>query len=231
MYQERFTKALIVALALTGILAINSSAAHAKWVILKEAASVLFMNLVATLALTEFVAEELGGTEIHCTGGLGNLTIQLNAEHKILNASSLILFDKCSYVSPFNEVCSLVTNGKTSKEIFFITSLTAGMSGFEDVYFEAKALPGSPFTTVKFEGEECPITELDGEVTGSFRTLVDKPLQHQTTHKIDLLDQDLLLDSKWEWPSLELRNAAGSPLNGSITEQSLSPFSFHLVGL
>jgi hypothetical protein len=209
-------------LALVGVLAINASAAQAKWLILVGATSPKTISLKGT-ANGGFLLSA-NGNEIHCNGSSGNATISLSASDTVASGTATVTFTGCTE-EQFKETCGVHSAGKANGTIVASGEAVAAMTG-ETVYAKATS---KNFTTIEFSGEECPLAENVESVSGSARfTVTDNALTLKTSHTIALTGENLKLGESNA--TLE-NNTGGAEIAGQIEEAEGKTFAVHLCAL
>lgn len=161
-------------LALVGVMAVSASAAQAEWLILlnKESVSSVTVDL-ATERAGHLLVPDLG-LDIACVKGEGTVTATLESGNEVLKGSGSILYTECKD-NNFGEVCEVGSKGEESGKIKAIGSGIGGMEG-EKVFTKLESTENAPFTDIEYRGEECPLTEINGEVTGFVLVEVVSPL-------------------------------------------------------
>jgi hypothetical protein len=210
-------------LALVGVMAVSATAAQAKWLLLKSGVSVKLLEVTASAGLGFLLVPKLG-LQIHCTAGSGTVHVESSEEDKKLLVKATPVFTGCTD-KKFGGVCTVRGASDTTGKITAKGKGEGSMSG-EKVLITAASGAGEAFTDVKYEGEECPLTEIDGKVTGSVTFEVGTPLTDSTSHGVTVTAQSLLFGGQ----TSELhKTKAGEALTGTVS--SGSTFAVHLVSL
>jgi hypothetical protein len=178
------------ALALVGIMAVSASAAQATWVLdggVTLPDGKLLLSLEGGVLLGELLVPGLG-IEIHCTGGTAHVHLLTHTDMKTLNASGHAVFSGCKVLN-FSAVCKVKSSTTAAGEILAEGSGTVSMNGSETYAL----LSSTTFTTIEFEGAECPFIETDGRVNGNVKLTFHNPQTSEATHLALLNDDGLFL--------------------------------------
>lgn len=210
-------------LAAVGIMAVSASAAHAKWLMLRNGASVLSLELEVSLPLGILLIPGLG-TELHCAGGEGGIAGSLSGDHKTLTGLAETTFSGC--IDPiWNEVCAVGSPGEPNGKIAASANLVAGMGEGQEEYFFN--MTSSQFAKAEYRGEECPLTEINARVGGNARVDLLNALADTTLKVGHFLSTGMTL---WGG-SATAHDGEGEILPISIEEVSGATWSLHLVNL
>lgn len=199
----------------------STPAAQAKWLILLNGTSVLLLNLETKVGELEILVPWTG-YGINCEFGLWKAHYSLNETHTGVKVVSSGPWKECGLLV-FGEVCTVHSSGQKDGEI--LVSGTGGVSMEGSKVLES--ISSSEFTNIEFLGEECPLTEIDGRMSGSMTFEVANPTTNATSHGVTLVNYNL---SVGEEEAL-LHNSSEGTVTGSMAEPSGATFAFHLVGL
>lgn len=211
----------LLLLALVAALAVNASTAHAKWLLLQDGQSVLSLNLEYEAKLSELLVPDLG-LIIHCTHSVGTIDLSLSGDHKTLTDSMEVTYHGCDDLI-FGGVCSVHSLGEPDGLIGTSGSGIATMSG-EKVLLNVAS---TDFGHIQYLGPECPLTEIDGRLSGSMQFELAGPLSESILHPTSLVGQGLFFGQS----EAELHNAFGGAVSGSARTLGNDTFAVHLVGL
>ena len=220
-------------LALVGVMAVSASAAQAKWLLLSNGASTNLVSVdVETTEPGKLLVPELG-LNIECQEGVGSVSIATETEEKVLSASGSVTFTGCKDPE-FEEVCDVSSAGQPAGTIVASGSGLGGMNGKDDeteTYAKLEASGGKPFTTVNYtgEGEECPLEEIDGRVSGYILVLVLNALASTNLKLGHVIHQGL----KFGENEAILEDSKGNeqPLVTISRPGGVNTWGIHLVGL
>lgn len=215
--------------ALVSMLAVSASAAHADWVLLEGAGK----SKVGSLSLTASTPNPgqllvVGlGLEIECQKGSGTASI---TDAATPTAKAKITFTECKD-NNFGEVCTVRGVADAVGSITGQGEGTASMTSKSstDLFITAASKAETPFADVLYEGEECPLTEIDGEVTGSVKIEVKNPTTHTASHNVEVVGQALNFGEE----EAELHDGKEPPANvtGTVTRAGNVAVSVVLLGL
>ena len=208
-------------LAAVGVMAVSASAAQGKWLLLNNKTSVLLQTFNASINSIEFLVPSIG-FNIYCIGATGTDHTQLNGSHVSQTGGVEVTFFECEDLN-FGEVCAVRGEGDPIGKISAGTSGTASMSG-EKVLINAET---SNFATIEYLGEECPLTEINGGVSGSLTAEIANPLEDAATHTVTIVAQNLECGGE----PVEYHAAGGGPVTGTITTPNGATYASHLVAL
>ncbi len=213
------------ACALMGLMAVNASAAQAKWLLLRNGVSVSSLTLVAEVGEGNYLVPNLG-SNVHCEGGEGVATVSLSEEGKTLSGAGQGVLTGCADLN-FEEVCTVRSPGNPVGTIEGSGSGVADMSTEGDLIVEVASSLEEPFTEIIREGEECPLVEIDSRVTGRVEVEILESLVEKVAHEAHLVLQETFYG---ENPA-ELHDGEGGPLSGMGFEVNGAATSVHLVEL
>lgn len=211
-------------LAAVGLMAVTASAAQAKWLKLLNKASVNSLKLSAEMLPGSLYIPEID-MEIHCTGGTASVTTNLSGGSTVLSGSGSAEFTGCA-VRELEVACTVHSPGQPDGTIVAEGSGTAGMNGAEEVFSN---LESAEFTEFYYEGEECPLAELDQTISGTVKVTLLEALKDLTTHLVHLDDVSL------QWGELEavlFGEEEGSAILGHVKDENpTATWALHLVEL
>jgi hypothetical protein len=192
--RTNLTKALgISLLAIVGVLAVNASAAHATWTLLKNASPAPnnLLNLNAELLETEFLF--FGSAfKVKCTNGRGNVHLQGGAA--LLWKTNTIEFKGCKALD-FSK-CEVHSAGSP---VGTITTVLEGEGSLSGTSVQALAKNEVGFTEiVVVENELCPFNETEEKVTGSLTLLILSAATLFLNHLAHLNEEELKFDESEE---------------------------------
>jgi hypothetical protein len=184
--RTNLTKAVgISLLAIVGILAVNASAAHATWTLLKggKPAANNLLNLNAALFTTELLVPGLS-LNINCTGGSGTGHLQGGST---LKGEVHVKFTGCTVLGfPSCEVRSSGF-GVGAGTILATGAGTGSLLGSGATL----SLTGT-FTEILIFNELCPFNETEASVTGGLTLYFLNAATSSSLHTGDLNDAGLL---------------------------------------
>ncbi len=214
-------------LVAVGAMAVSASAAQAKWLLLKNGASVDTLSLVGTVLLGELLVDKLG-LKIHCPEGTIAAEFKLSADKTKATGTGSATFKKCTVLT-FPK-CTVNSPGAAAGEIKAAGSGEGKMTG-ETVFAE---LSSAEFTTIEITGALCSISELGGQkVNGTATLTLHEPLVDKKEH-LALLDELALFYGK-ENAIIHGELLTPGVLDPAVlvhaTEASGATFAVHLVEL
>lgn len=177
-------------LVLVGVMAVSASGAQAaKWLILSEGLSVTPLKVALETTEAGSLLVPGLGLNIHCTKGTGSVTASVTGGEEVLNGSGAVVFTGCKDVN-FGASCEVGSKGKANETIEATGEGLGEMEG-ESVFVKLESKKGAPFTTVEYRGAECPLTEINGEVTGFVKARILEPLAELKLHVGHISSQKL----------------------------------------
>lgn len=213
-------------LALVLIMAISATAAEAKWLLLVNGKSVSSIQVVGSGKGGELLVAN--GIAINCAGGIeGAAKVSLSESGGAVSGSGTVSLTGCFELN-FGEACDVHSPGQPAGTIVASGSAVGTMIG-EEV---SALTTGNPFTVVEFTGEECPLTEINGQISGSIKGTVLNPLEDLKLHQIQFVNEGLLFGG--EETEVHTFDENGEPVKlllASVKEVTGGTFSIHLVGL
>lgn len=225
MSRRRLSKVLGVAmLAMVGAMALGASAAQANWLIVVNGQSVNSIQLAGTIVLSsELLAESLGFS-LNCEGGTGQAELKTVSGGEEIVGSGVVTFTGCVVVG-FEEVCNAFSPGKPAGTITASGSGKGSMEGGKTF----TELTSEEFTVIEFSGEECPLTELNGVVSGTGTgTLVNAEVE-QKVHAVEVDAKELFFGAE----PVDMHGSGGAESNVEVSAEEIGgqPWSIRLVGL
>ena len=149
-------------LALVAVMAVNASASQAAMWVLKEGG-------VEKTSITAAIKAPAGhllvaGIDTECKNGSGGVTLS-GGKTETLTGSGEIVYIGCKDV--YFKTCTVRSEPPgTPKGTIIAKGSGTGFMESAKTLAKLASKVGSPFTTVVYEGAECPLTEVDGTVTG-----------------------------------------------------------------
>lgn len=204
------------------VLAASVTEAHAKWQILLNGFQVNGINLNMTVPKIHLLVPGLG-LSIVCNGGTGEVEAKLSNEDQVLTVSAVEMSTGCDDAN-FGEVCDVRSTGQKAGAIVSSGSGTAAMAGENEYFVDVSS---NEFTNIEYIGEECPLTEIDGRVSGKKRTHVLNALENTVLKIGHTLDKGLFFGEE----EATLHDGNEGPPLSSITQPHDFIWSLHLVGL
>lgn len=225
MFGKHLVKVLGLAmLIVVGLMALGTSAAQAKWLIVVGGKSVSSGQFVGTIVLSsELLAEDLGFS-LHCTGGTGQAELKTANGGQELLGSGVVEFTGC-VVLEFEEVCIAHSPGKKAGSITASGSGYGSMEG-KKIFTE---LASKEFTKIEFLGEECPLAEIDGTVSGrGTGTLVNAEVELKS-HFVEVDAKELFFGED----PVDMHGSEGKESNVEVITEEASgkPWAIRLVEL
>lgn len=223
MRGKRTIKTLIVlALVTVGVMAVNASAAQAKWVLRSNGNQVLDLRLLLFYGLVEFAVPGLG-IEIHCQEGIGTALLHLNAgpnppAHTVLLWLHIAVFFGC-VVLGFEKTCTVKSVGEGAGKIKLSGEGTGAMSGTTTF----GKTTSSNFGTVVIEGALCPLNEVEASFSGTLKHTILSPTTESSSHEIEMDDEGLFFG--------EEKASIKGVVKGTAKEETGNTWSVGLEGL
>lgn len=221
----RHLKALgLSLLAITSVMALDAPASQAKWLLLRNSASVSSLNLSLTLSKAELLVPGLS-LAINCSGGSGSASLALSAESKSLSGSTNTTFTGCKVLGA-EKTCEVYGGTLQAGGIVLKAEGSAVSGGGGDVFVEQGS---AGIGLIEIEGELCPFGEVWAGVAGTMRLTVLNASTNSTLHSADL--DELFLSFGGE--KMEMHSGAFelSHVSGSMTESGFGTWSLSTVGL
>ncbi len=215
-------------LALVGVLAVNASAAQAVWVLNggTNTGGVLDLKLKGQILLGQLLVAGIG-LKIHCDEGAADVLLITNAAMTVLTGSGTATFTGCD-VEEFEEVCEVMSPGKPSGTIFASGTGEGKMASKAKEAETFAKLTNSNFSTILFEGEECPFIGLEEAVNGSVRLVVNTPETVSATHTATINEEGLFFG---EEAALLDGPGAGNSALVHVTKEGGGSWAVQLTGL
>jgi hypothetical protein len=234
MRAKNLTKILGLSLLVAvGVMAVSASAAQAKWLLLRNGASVLLLELKGEVLLGELRVPGLN-LNIHCKKGSATAHLELNAgptpaAHTVLTGTATGVFQECT-VLEFSK-CTVKSPGAANGEIKASGKGEGKMTG-EEVY---ALVSSKEFASINVEGALCPFEGLiEQPVNGNAKLTVTDPLKDETTKLVKLDDDGLFFGNEpatLEGELLEVGKPRDPWVLAHVKEASNASFAVHLVGL
>lgn len=211
-----------------GVLGVSASAAQADWVLLEGSGKtkVSSLSLTVSVSLGMFLVPGLG-LSIHCKKGSGSLNI---FDGNPIVFEKKTQFAECKDLN-FGEVCTVRGSGDTTGSI---TTASLGLGsmtskGSSDLFAAFSSTKEEASANIVYEGEECPLTEIDGVLSGSSKIEVKSPTTHTATHELEFVEQNLTFGDEL----MLLHDGKEPPMNvrGTVTRAGNIPVSIVLLGL
>lgn len=202
-------------LALAAVMAMSASAAQAEKYEVTVGGKVLSggqtLELKVSVAAGELLVPKLG-LAIRCDGGEGILKLTLSATQELLGGPFNITFKKCRILE-FEETCSVHSKGDAAGII------KAGGSGDmtmpqAKLYVYAPTSGAGVFSDIIIDGDECPLVNVSGVVTGSIEIEIEAAETFAKIHNIKVIAQKLL----YGLHSATLEALGGAALTGTVEE-------------
>lgn len=209
-----------------GAMAMSASLAQAKWLILVNKTSVSSITLDVEVSKDQLLVPGLG-LVIACKLGEGEVAATLSSESKVLSVNAAVTFRDC-YDENFSEVCDVRGFWDITGSITAQGEGTGGM-GFQasETYFVD--LASEEFANIEYVGLECPLTEIDGRVSGKVRADLWPADSKTLTKEATLLDKGLTFGE--EEAVLHNGSEAKTPVKALLNEASFNDWAISLVGL
>ena len=151
-------------LALVAVMAVNASASQAATWVLKEGGVEKTSITAAIKAPSGHLLVPGLGIDIECSSGSGSVTAS-GGKTETLTGSGEITYTGCKDVN--FKTCTVRSEpAGTPKGTIIAKGSGTGFMESTKTLAKLASKAGSPFTTVVYEGAECPLTEVDGTVTG-----------------------------------------------------------------
>lgn len=231
MPRSRFIRALVPSLlALVGFMAMSASAAQAKWVLVGGTehtmgadAGKLLLSLSGEVLSEEMLIESLG-IEKYCAGGTAAISLSTNAAMTSLTIGGTATLEECMVLG-FEETCTLKSVGQASGNVDVVFSGQGKMSGADT----SSELLSEDFSSIRFEGEECPFNELEAQVQGLLSLTLPNAAELAATHAA-LLDE---ISIKYGAEKLLLHDGTSptNPISMHMTKVGGGNWAIQLEGL
>lgn len=202
-------------------LAFGPSTAGASWLLLLGSGETLLVEVDVAFPLIYLLVSSIP-LEIHCEEGEGTLHASLNSLHTTLISETTVTFWGCLDLI-WEETCEVRSLGHSTgtEEITVTGPGVGGMDQQSDLFFD-----GVIKSHILYDGVECPLTEIDGHLSGEIRVEMANPLTHSTTHAVTLTEQ--VLEFGESGPAVFESTTGGDPTG---TAKDAENVSVHLVDL
>lgn len=231
MNEGRLTKvAASSLLVLVGLMGIGASAAQAKWVLVGGTehtmgadAGKLLLPLTGEVLSEEMLIESLG-IEKYCAGGTASASLSTNAAMTNLAIGGTATLEECTVLS-FEETCTLKSIGQAVGNVDVVFNGQAKMSGAST----SSELLSEDFSSIRFEGEECPFNELEAQVKGLLSLTLPNATESALGHTA-LLDE---ISIKYGEGKLLLHDGinATNPISMHMSKAGGGSWAIQLAGL
>lgn len=204
MYSKNRFKLLgALLLALTAVVAVSASAAHAEWTMKLNGTSTLHLTVAGSLSLGEIKTK---GHTIHCQSGVIGLDlVELNSTHEVANETVVGVLASCTEERA--PACTVSSPGAKAGEILFKGS--SSMTSEGGTAFAALKGEEEKLATIVYSGAECALNKLEQTLSGSMKYAIFNSGVEAASHAVELNEGKLLLGK--EEAFLEGKETAGIP--------------------
>jgi hypothetical protein len=216
--------------ALIGLLAVNASAAQAKWLPLVNKTSVNSIKLTGSSEGAYLLSES--GSKIHCTKSTGTATATLSGDKTLLGGSATATFTGCTEEA--FKTCSIQSLGQAAGTIIVKGEGDFEMeaNGSDETVWGKGTGPGGQLAVLVYGNDLCPLNEAEEALLGYAKISVLNALQDLKLHEIHILGESFKLgENKAELHMINEKKELLPLILGSSTEAAGGTFAFHLCNL